>query len=195
MTFSSFVKLNTWAVNFIGAPALAPRDFRTYRQGTVVGARFEVITPTGDYDPTKLINLGTNRWGFKPEIGISQAFGRWNVDAALTAWFFTDNDDFFGGATLSQDPLYAVQGALVYNLRPGFWLALNVGYANGGTTTVNGIRANTLQDNSRIGATVQYPFTARQGLRFGLNRGMTTRIGADFTSVFVGYQVMWGGGL
>ena len=33
------------------------------------------IIPAGQYDRTKLVNLGANRWSFKPEAGISRAAG------------------------------------------------------------------------------------------------------------------------
>jgi len=185
----------TFSVNFLGAPSLEASQFRSYHQGTIVGASFQLIVPTGQYDGTKLINLGANRWGFRPEVGISRAIGRWHVEAAGTLWLFTDNDDSFGGATLSQGALYALQGHLVYNFRPGFWLAFDAGYANGGTTTVDGTLLNTLQNNSRTGVTLQIPFGRRQGLRIAFNRGLATRIGADFDSFVMGYQFMWGGGL
>ena len=185
----------TFGVNFIGAPALTSREFRNYRQKTIVGANFQVIVPTGQYDETKLINLGANRWGFKPEIGLSHAIGRWHLEAAGTLWLFTDNRDFFGGSTVSQDPLYAVQVHVVYSFKPGLWVSLNMGYANGGTTAIDGVVANTLQNNVRAGVTVQYPFARRHGIRIAFNRGVTTRVGADFDSLVIGYQLMWGGGL
>lgn len=184
-----------FTVNFLGAPSLAANEFRSYRQKTIVGATLQLIVPTGQYDGTKLINLGANRWGFKPELGVSRAIGKWHVEGAATLWLFTDNDDFFGGATLSQEALYAFQGHLVYNFRPGLWLAFDAGYANGGTTSVDRMRQTTLQNNSRAGVTLQIPFDRRQGLRVAFNAGMTTRIGADFDSFVVGYQLMWGGGL
>ena len=181
-------------VNFVGAPALRPQEFGSFRQRTIVGATVEVIAPTGQYDPTKLINLGANRWGFRTELGLSRAIGPWHLEAAGTVWLFTRNDDFFGGSTVSQDPLYALQGHVVYSVRPGFWLSFNFGYADGGTTTVDGVVRNTLQRNTRAGFTVQYPLSRRQGLRVAFSRGVSTRVGADFDSLLIGYQFMWGGG-
>lgn len=53
--------------NLVGGPALAPREFAQRRPRTTLGASLVVIAPTGQYDPSKLINLGTNRWSVKPE--------------------------------------------------------------------------------------------------------------------------------
>ena len=93
------------AVNLVGSPALRGRDFVQYRQRTIVGASLQVVAPLGQYDRTKLVNLGSNRWSFRPEVGLSRAVGSWTFELAGSAWLFTDNDDFFGGAVLDQDPI------------------------------------------------------------------------------------------
>ena len=78
---------------------------RAYRQRTIVGVSLTVAPPPGQYDSAKLINIGTHRWSFKPEIGLSRAFGQWVVEGMAGVWLFTDNDDFLGGRTREQDPL------------------------------------------------------------------------------------------
>lgn len=185
----------TLNVNFVGSPSLEMPEFRSYRQKTIVGAVFQVIVPTGMYDGRKLINIGANRWGFRPQIGVSHAVGKWVIEAAGTLWLFTENDDFFGETSLSQDPLYAIQGHFVYNFKPGLWLGFDIGYADGGTTTIGGDIKNTLQKNTRAGVTFQYPFKRRHAMRIAFSRGVRTRIGADFTSFIAGYAIMWGRGL
>ena len=101
------------SVNFFGAPALKLPEFRSYRQDLVVGASLQVSVPAGQYDETKLINLGTNRWFFKPEIGISKALGQWTIEAKTAVTLFTTNNDFFNGNKRSQDPLYSLQAHAV----------------------------------------------------------------------------------
>ena len=78
-----------------GAPAMTPAAFRSYRQDVIVGASLQVSVPLGQYDPTRLVNIGTNRWSFKPEIGISKAIGRWSFEAQAAATVYTENPDFF----------------------------------------------------------------------------------------------------
>lgn len=185
----------TLNVNFVGSPALRLREFRDYRQKTIVGAVLQVVAPTGQYDPSKLINIGSNRWSLKSEVGVSRAIGRWYVEGAGTLWLFSDNRDYFGGQVLSQDPIFAVQGHIVYSFRPGLWLGFDVGYLDGGTTTIDGRTLDTLQSNSRAGLTLQVPFAKRHGIRVAFSRGVRTRIGADFMTLVLGYQVMWGQGL
>jgi hypothetical protein len=97
-------------MNFIGAPALTAAEFKDYRQNFILGASLRVTAPLGQYDSDKLVNIGTNRWSLKPEIGFSKAFGRWTVELAPAVTFYTDNGDFFGGQTRAVAPLYSVQG-------------------------------------------------------------------------------------
>ena len=124
-------------MNLHGAPAMTPREFAAFRQGTIVGVSITVVSPLGEYDAAKLINLGTNRWSFKPEIGASCAFGQWIVEAMAGAWFFTDNTDFVGGRTRAQDPVVATQLHLTYKFKRTMWLAADANFFTGGPTTSN----------------------------------------------------------
>ena len=96
------------SVNFFGAPALRLEEFRSYEQDLIIGATLEVAVPLGQYDSDKLVNIGSNRWSVKPEIGISKALGRFNLELAAAVTFFNTNGDFLGGKTLEQDPIYSV---------------------------------------------------------------------------------------
>jgi len=98
------------AVNLWGAPALSLREFGSYQQKTILAASVQIAAPLGEYDPDRLINLGANRWSFRPKVGVSNARGRWYFEVAAGAWLFTENTDYFGGSSLAQDPLYFVKG-------------------------------------------------------------------------------------
>ena len=107
------------SLNFIGAPALTAAEFKDYRQDFIFGASLRITAPLGQYDSDKLVNIGTNRWSFKPEIGYSKAFGRWTVEIAPAAAFYTDNGDFFGGQTREVAPLYSLQSHVSYTFTAG----------------------------------------------------------------------------
>jgi hypothetical protein len=107
------------SVNFFGAPALTAQEFKFYQQDVILGASLQVSVPPGQYDDTTLINLGTNRWHFRPEIGASKALGPWILELKGAVSFFTTNGDFFNGNRRSQDPLYSLQGNADYNSRSG----------------------------------------------------------------------------
>ncbi len=174
-----------------GAPALSPKEFAAHKPKTLIGVTLSVIVPTGQYDPRRLVNIGSNRWAFKPEVGISKPFGKWNVEFAGGGWFFTENSNFFGGVRRRQEPLLSLQAHTSYMIKPRMWVAFSGTYFRGGRTKINGVANNDAQSNSRIGATFAYPFKKRQSLKFAWMKGVTTRFGGDISSYSVGWQYTW----
>ena len=179
------------AMNLYGAPAMTPQAFASYRHRTIVGVSVTVAPPLGQYDSTKLVNLGTHRWSVKPELGLSLGYGRWIVEAMAGVWVFTDNTDFFGGRTREQDPITATQVHLTFKFKRTMWLAADANYFTGGQTTIGGQQNLDLQRNSRIGATFSSAVSRRQAVRISVSRGAYTTVGADFTSIAVGYNYAW----
>lgn len=179
------------AVNLYGAPAMSPKEFGAFKPRTMIGASLIVRAPTGQYDSSKLINIGTNRWAFKPEVGIVHVMGRWAIDAYVGGWFFTDNTDFFGGLTREQAPMISTQFHVRYLFMPGLWAAIDGNFWNGGQTTVNGAVNDDKQRNSRVGLTVSMRLGRNQSLRIAASRGAITRIGGDFNSVGLSYGYSW----
>jgi len=179
------------AVGFLGAPALSPEEFRARKPATFLGGSLTVTAPTGEYDPSKLVNLGTNRWAFKPELGLSHPMGKWWIEGYAGVWLFTHNDDFFGGQHRAQDPLGVVQAHLIRVFKPGLWAALNGTYYGGGSTTLNGVQNADRQSNSRIGATLALPLRHGQALKLAAAEGTTTRVGSSLTTVGITWQRVW----
>jgi hypothetical protein len=185
----------SFAVNFVGAPARTLRELATYRERTVVGVSLLTSIPIGQYDPTKLINLGSNRWAFRGRFGASQRLGRWNLELMAELWGFTRNPEAFGGVTISQDPILTVQVNVIHQFKRGFWLGAGFGYGEGGQTTVSGVEKDTRQVNKRFGATLVYPINFRHSLKLTYLNSISTLVGADFDKVGLSWQVRWGGGL
>jgi len=183
------------SVNFYGAPALSLQEFGKYRQDLLVGASVQVAAPLGQYDPSRLINLGTHRWFIKPEIGISKALGALTLELAEAVTFFTTNDNYFGGKTLEQAPLSSTQVHLVYDFGRGVWGALDATYDYGGQTTVNGVQGNDKQENSRAGLTLALPVNRNNSIKLYYSSGVSTRTGNDYKLGGLFWQYRWGGGL
>ena len=183
------------AVNLYGAPALSAEQFRAYRQDIIAGASLTVTAPAGQYDGTKLVNVGTNRWSFKPEVGASQALGPWILEGSFGVTYFTDNDDFFGGHRRKQSPLYAAQAHLIYSFNPGLWAALDATYYAGGRTSVDGALNNDLQQNWRWGGTLSKSVDPRNSVKLYFSSGATARTGTNFQTVGIGWQHLWGAGV
>ena len=183
------------SVNFYGAPALRLPDFRNYRQDLILGASLQVSAPAGQYDETRLVNLGSNRWFFKPELGISKALGPLTLEGKFAATFFTDNRDFFNGKTRAQAPIYATQANFIYSFENGVWASLDATYFTGGRTSIDGVRGNDLQKNWRIGGTLALPVNARNSIKFSASNGVSARTGNGYDLFGVAWQYRWGGGL
>jgi hypothetical protein len=179
------------AMNLYGAPAMTPKAFASYRQGTILGVSVSVVPPLGQYDSAKLINLGTHRWSIKPEVGISRARGRWVLEMMAGVWLFTDNTDFFGGRTREQDSIAAAQAHVTYKFKRTMWLAADANYYTGGQTTIGGKLNLDFQRNSRVGATFSTALDRHQAIRMSVSRGAYTTIGADFTSIAGSYSYAW----
>ena len=181
-----------FALNLLGAPALSYEEFGRFQQETIVGLSFKLTVPSGTYDNDKLLNIGTNRWSFEPEIGVSKALGRWTVEAAAAVIFYTDNDDFNQGQTRQQDPIYSLQGHLVYSFPHNIWAALGVTYYEGGRTTIEGISSDDLQQNWRGGFTLALPIDRKHSIKLYGNSGVSTRTGTDYDTLGLAWQYRWG---
>jgi hypothetical protein len=190
-----------FSVNLKGGPAMPPQDFLKWRQKMLIGASVKLVAPTGQYDPTKLINLGNNRWAVKPEIGYSQRWGHWVVDAYAAVWLFTTNPEFFshnqffpGMQSQSEDPVAAFEGHLSYDFKPRLWVSLDANYWHGGETSLSGV-ANplTIQRNSRIGATASIPITKHQSVKVSYDNGAYISFGGNYQTLSVAWQFSWVG--
>jgi hypothetical protein len=180
-------------VNVLGGPALTPREFASHRPTTILGLSLAVAAPSGQYDPAKLINIGSNRWSFKPEVGFSKTKGRWYLELYGGVWVFGTNTDFFGGSVREQDPIGAFQAHVSYTFRPRLWLAGDATFYTGGRTTVDGEARADLQRNSRLGVTLALPVGRRSAFKVAWATGITTRTGADFDLLGVAFQTVWFG--
>jgi hypothetical protein len=183
------------SVNLVGAPALSLKDFAAYRQDLIVGASLRVTIPVGQYDDAKVVNLGSNRWSFKPEVGVSKAIGPWTLEGTAAVTFYTDNKDFFGGNTRSQDPLYSVEGHVIYSFGSGVWGSLDATYFNGGRSTINGQLNSDLQQNWRIGGTLAFPLSVYDSIKLYASSGVAARTGNNFDLLGIAWQRRWGAGL
>jgi hypothetical protein len=188
-----------FSVNLIGGPAMVPKDFAKWKQKAILGASIQIVAPTGQYYPSHLINPGSNRWGFKPELGYSQRWGNWILDAYGGVWLFTANNNYLTGSEfsshqniLTEAPIGDLEMHLSYDVKPRLWASVDGNYWYGGETTVNNVlKIGTLQSNSRIGGTVSVPLTKHQSVKCSYSDGELARIGGTFQTVSVAWQYSW----
>lgn len=192
----SFVR---FSVNLIGGPAMQPQEFAKWRQDLLVGVTLKIVPPSGQYDPTVLVNLGDNRWAFNSEVGYSQRFGRWVLDAYGAAWFFSENPEYFsrnrfypGVRSQSEGPVAAFETHLSYDIAPRLWVSFDANFWSGGETSVNGVsNPGTDQKNSRVGFTAALPLTVHQSIKLSLSDGAYIRYGGNYRTVSLVWQYAW----
>ena len=183
------------SVNVYGAPALTMEDFPTYQQDIIVGVSLQVTPPLGQYDSTKLLNVGSNRWSFKPELGVSKAWGPVTLELIPAITFFTNNNDFFNGNTLAQAPIYSLQGHLIYEFFPAFWMAFDATYYAGGRTSIDGVEQGQQPQDVRLGLTAALSLSRHQSIKLYGSTGVYHTTDNNFWAVGFAWQYRWGGGL
>ncbi len=188
-----------FSVNLKGGPAMDAQEMSKWRQKTLLGISLKVVAPTGQYDPTKLINYGANRWAFRPEIGLSRRWGHWLLDTYGGAWIFATNHEYFsrnahspGINVQTQSPIGAFEGHLSYDVKSRLWASLDGNFWFGGRTSINSVvNSQTLQRNSRIGGTVSFPVSKHQSLKVSYSRGTYIRFGGNYDNVSLAWQYSW----
>ena len=183
------------AMNLYGSPAQTVSEFRPSQSSTVVGAALEVTIPVGQYYTDRIVNLGSNRWVYRPHIGVVHTSGKWSYEATVSAWIFGKNDDYQApGRELEQDNLYALQLHLIHTFRPGLWASLSGAYGTGAAATIDGVKSPNDQGNFLWAASVGLPINRRQGIKLAYQRGSTTQTtGVDYDRYILAYSLMWGG--
>jgi hypothetical protein len=182
-----------FSINLIGGRAMPLDEFLKWKQKTLLGASVKVGAPTGQYNGTKLVSWGINRWAVKPEIGYSHRMEQWIIDAYGGVWFFTINNAFFSTPPLPQTegPIGSFEGHLSRQLgkSPRLWASLDANYWFGGTTTLGGVqRPDTRQSSSRLGGTFSLPITKHQSLKFAYSYGTYIRFGGNYQNVQLSWQ-------
>ncbi len=185
------------AVNLLGAPPLAGKEFAAYRaraggRETIVGAGLAVVLPTGEYIEDKLINLGSNRFTFRPQFGMVHNHDKWSMELTASTSFYTDNDSFFNGRELEEDPLHFLQGHVVYSFRPGLWVAASAGYGCGGESTIDGVPSDDRQEFVGWGLSLGVPLSRSAGLKFGyIGTRTLADTGSDNDTITAAVALMW----
>ena len=186
-----------FAMLLYGAPPLEGQEFMKYRAAvadceTVVGAGLVVQLPTGYYEEDRLLNFSSNRFTIRPQLGAVHTRGKWSAELTGSVWLYTDNDDFFGDNKLENDPLYALQGHVVYTFRPGLWLAAGVAYGYGAQSTIDGVEKDDRKENLLWGASLGIPINRNAGVKISYIGAATQEdTGADSDTFAVGLSFLW----
>lgn len=196
--FSGLTDTNLrFAMQFFGAPPLKGKEFADYRAAvaeceTVLGVGLTIQLPTGGYEGPRLLNLGTNRYTFRPRVGVVHRRGNWSMELNATVWLFTDDNDFLGGSNLGTDPHYALEGHFVYTFRPGLWLSAGLGYGFGSESTLDGEKLDDERRNLAYGVSLGFPIKRKWSVNVTyIGVRAQEPVGSDSDTVAIGISVLW----
>ena len=185
-----------FAINLYGSPPLEGKEYAAYRARakveTIVGAGLSIQLPTGDYMNDKLINLGTNRFTFRPQLGVVHTRGKWSLETTTFVALFTDNNDFFKGKKLEQAPLFTMHNHLMYTFRPGVWAGVSGGFDYGGRSTVDGSKKDDRKQNLIWALGFGFPLSRHLGVKVSYIGTRTQKsTGLDSDSFTMGVNWFW----
>jgi hypothetical protein len=187
----------TAAILLKGGPALTPEQFAKAETTTSIGLSLSITAPTGQYDPKKLLNLGVDRWSFKPELAISKPFGpeqRWVFDAYANTYLYTDNASYRSAEVLRQRALLGLEGHISYTFNNTIWASLDTRYSLLGDTTVNGVNQDNPQQNFIVGSELVVSPNSRNSFTLEFAKAAVHKNGPSLTGFRVKYDYTWGKG-
>jgi hypothetical protein len=159
-------------VNLIGPPAQKNLvDLLRYEPGFSLDVLADLAVPIGEYDNSRSLNLGQNRWYGRVGAPIVWQLGSWVPDRRTTlevlpaVWFFGTNNDFTG-KTLTTDPMFQVDAHLTRDLTDRLWTSLDGAWYTGGQASIDGVEGEKL-DNLGVGLTLGYQINDNLGLTIG----------------------------
>jgi hypothetical protein len=174
-----------------GAPALTKEDFKDFTPKTIIGMTMRITLPLGAYDGNKLINLGSNRWVFSPQVGVWHRWGHFILEGYTGLWFFTDNRDFLGGQVRSQQPLLTFQLHASYEFRNGLWIAASTRQSLGGEVRVDNANPLDPESNNRLGLSVSVPIGPSYMIKLLATTGVSATVGNDYDTLGLAWQVVF----
>jgi hypothetical protein len=182
------------SVNFLGPPALDAKGLRAYQAAhpvyTVAGMGLAVTVPLGEYQRDKLLNLGQNRFVIRPQLGVVHRRGPWSYELTGSMLFFTDNTAFYPNQTRAQDPMFALQGHVVYTADRGWWVSVGAAHDGGGESSVDGVRKHDSKRDFLYGISAGAPVSRRSSIKVGYVGSRTDEeVGADTDSLAVAFSI------
>ncbi|GLS32846.1 Putative MetA-pathway of phenol degradation [Mesorhizobium albiziae] len=185
--------MGIFVANIYGAPALSKEQFAKWKPEQYLTASLAVTAPTGKYDADKMLNVGKNRWVFKPQLSWGQPYDRGALLAVnANVQIFTDNDEYHGSSVLEQDALFSIEAHYSQNLTKAFWLSADAFYSYGGETSVDGVEQDNLQSTLKLGVSGSFNFTPVDAVTVAFNSTVAKRDSTPSAQTFsINYNRAW----
>jgi len=159
-------------INVLGPPAQKDiPDILRYEPGFSVDLLADVAVPIGEYDNSRSLNIGQNRWYGRVGAPVVWQLGAWvpgrrtTLELLPAVWFFGNNNDYVG-QTLKTDPLFQLDAHLTRDFTERFWGAVDGSWYSGGKATINDVAGKRL-NNLGFGLTLGYTINENLNLTVG----------------------------
>jgi len=181
-----------FAHNFFGGPALTAEQFAKWTPETFLSGAVTLVTPTGDYDRNRVINIGSNRWVVKPELAFGTPIGPTWLEFNTYVSLYGDNDKYQGSSKLEQKPLYALESHYSYTINRALWVGLDATYSTGGETRIDGVDQGNKQENTLVGASIGFMLSPQFGGLVAYSDTVSERTGSpDVNTWTLRLQYVW----
>jgi hypothetical protein len=159
-------------VNLVGPRSQANLvDVLRYEPGLSIDLIGDLAVPIGEYDNTRSLNLGQNRWYGRLGAPVVWQLGSWvpgrrtTVEFLPAVWLFGPNDDFVG-RTMETEPMFQLDGHVTRDFTEHLWGSVDGVWYTGGRATIDGIEGEPL-DNLGLGLTLGYQINDNLALTLG----------------------------
>ena len=176
------------SMNLIGPNAMNAKDmleyYKSHPVNTMVGVSFAVTFPLGLYDEDRLLNVGQNRFVFRPQVGMVHNWGLWSYEFTSSVFLFSNNNHFYNKQVRKQKPVIAVQSHLIKRFTNNMWVSLSGAYGVGGEAIVEGNELGDQHSDLLYSASFGMPLSRTQAVKIVYLHTETLRdVGADTDSV------------
>lgn len=146
-------------------------DVLRYEPGLSVDVIVDLAIPIGNYDSSRPLNLGQNRWYGRIGAPVVWQLGDWvpgrrtTLEFLPAVWLFGTNDDYVG-QTLKTDPMFQLDAHLTRDLAEHLWGSIDLAYYAHGKSSINGVDGKSF-DNFGYGLTFGYTISDNLNLTVG----------------------------
>jgi len=146
-------------------------DALRYEPRVTIDVLADLAVPIGEYDNSKPLNIGMNRWYGRIGAPIIVQIGSWvpgrrtTLEFLPAVWLFGPNDDLVG-KTLKTDPMFQLDAHVTRDLAKNLWTSFDLVWYTGGQASVDGVAGEKL-NNLGLGFTLGYTINDNLGLTVG----------------------------
>lgn len=160
-------------------------DAMRYEPGFSLDLLADLALPIGEYDNTKQLNIGQNRWYGRIGMPVTVQLGPWipgqrtTLEFLPAVWLFGDNTDYVG-TTMKTDPMYQLDAHLTRDFTEHAWGSLDASWYSGGQATINGVKGSKL-NNLGVGLTLGYTVNDNLNLTVGYKSTVNDNAAGDLS--------------